>query len=301
MAITSDTYTTYTMIGQREDLTDVITNIDPIDTWVTSNTGNGSAKARYHEWQTDVLAAAAANAQIEGDQLANTAIVPTVRTGNYCQILRKVFSLTDTGDTVDKAGRSSEISYQSQNKMKELAKDIEYALVINAAAASGTTAAARTMKGMLGWIATNTATGASTASAITEAELNTSLQAVWTAGGKPSVLLVGGIQKRAISAFTTNTRNVVAQQKTLVTAVDVYESDFGTLQVRLHRQINTTAAGTIVILGDMSLWSKAWLRKTKMEKSARVGPFTQVWVEAELTLESKQEKGSGKITGLKAA
>lgn len=301
MAITTSTFTTYEAIGIREDLTDIITNIDPVDTWFTSNTANGSATQRYHEWQTDVLAAAAANAHIEGDQLTNTAVTPTVRTGNYTQILRKTFSITDTADIVDKAGRKSEISYQTQKNLKEIAKDIEYALIVNSAAASGASGTARQLKGVLGWIATNTASASATGLDLTEALLNSTLQTIWAAGGKPGNVLVGGYVKRTISSFTTNTRNVVASEKTLTTAVDVYQSDFGELAIRLHRQLNTTQPGTVLIFGDMSLWSKAWLRKLKTEKSSRNGPYTQVWMECELTLESRQEKGHGAIKQCKSS
>src|SRR3990172_486721 len=126
MAVPTDTFQTYQAKGIREDLIDVITNISPVDTWFTSNSGTARAINTFHEWQTDVLAAAAANTVIEGDDAANVAIVPTVRTGNYTQILRKVFQITDTQEAVKKAGRDSEISYQTQKALKELAKDIEY-------------------------------------------------------------------------------------------------------------------------------------------------------------------------------
>jgi hypothetical protein len=93
----------------------------------------------------------------------------------------------------------------------------------------------------------------------------------------------------------------VASEKTLTTAVDVYQSDFGELAIRLHRQLNTTQPGTVLIFGDMSLWCKAWLRKLKTEKSSRHGPYTQVWMECELTLESRQEKGHGAIKQCKSS
>jgi len=301
MAIATNTFTTYEAIGVREDLTDIIENIDPVDTWLTSNTANGSARTRYHEWQTDALAAAAANAVIEGDQVTATAVTPTARTGNYTQILRKAFAVTDTEDQVDKAGRSSEISYQTQKIMKELARDIEYALLINSATASGASGTARTLKGVLGWISTNTASASATGLDLTETLLNSTLQTIWAAGGKPANVLVGGYVKRIISAFTTNTKFVTADEKKLTSAVDVYQSDFGQLAIRLHRQLNTTQPGTVVIFGDMKLWSKAWLRKTKVERSARVGPYTTVWAECELTLESRQEKGAGKIVSCKSS
>jgi hypothetical protein len=276
-------------------------NISPIDTWFTSNTGTTSCKARYHEWQTDALAAAAANAQIEGDTVSATAITATTRLGNYTQILRKAFAITDTEDLVDKAGRDSEISYQTQLKLKELARDIEYALVINASTASGATGTARQLKGVLGWIATNTSSASATGLDITPALFNNQLQVIWAAGGKPQHALVGGYVKQTIDAWTTNTRYIMADAEKLVSAVSVFQSSFGTIQLHLHQQINTTSAGSVVILGDMSLWQKAWLRKPKTEKMARTAPATLINIECELTLESRQEKGSGWIKANKSS
>lgn len=303
MAIDANTFQTYTAIGNREDLIDVISNISPMDTWVTSNTGTGRANARYHEWQTDTLGAAAANAQIEGDAFAAGAVVPTSRTGNYTQIIRKQFQISDTQEAVDAAGRPTEIGYQTQKHLKELARDIEYALVINSASASGASAVARQMNGMVGFISTNNETGSATGNeALIEAMLNDNLQTIWAAGGMPSTVLCGAAQKRVISAFTTNTREVSADEKKLTSAVDVYQSDFGTIQVRLHHQINTTlsaaAPDTMLILGDMGLWKKAYLRPVKREELARTGSSRRFMIEAELTLESRQELGSGKITQL---
>jgi len=299
MAIATQAYTTYTAIGQREDLIDVITTISPVDTWFTSNSGTSRATGRYHEWQRDALAAAASNTVIEGDEFTATAIVPTTREGNYCQILRKSFRISDTEDMVNKAGRDTETAYQTEMKLKELARDIEYALVINASSASGATGTARQLKGVLGWIATNVTTGSATGTeTLTEAMLNDNLQLVWAAGGKPSNILCGGFVKRTISGFSTNTRNVAADAKSLTSAVDIYESDFGRLAVRLHHEINTTAAGTLVVLGDMSHWRKAWLRPVKREVLARTGASTPYMIEAELTLESRSEAGHGKITQL---
>ena len=299
MAIPANTFSTYAAIGMREDLIDVIENISPMDTWITSNIGSGKCSARYHEWQRDALAASAANAVIEGDDATTVAIPPTTREGNYTQILRKVFQITDTEEVVDKAGRGSEVGYQTAMKIKELAKDIEYALLINASAVSGATGTARQLKGILGWIATNVTTGTGTGTEVlTESMLNDNLALIWAQGGKPQNVLVGQFNKRKISAFTTNTRDVSADEKKLTSAVDIYQSDFGTIAIRLHHELNTTAAGTLVVLGDMGLWKKAWLRPVKKDELARTGASRKFMIEAELTLESRAEAGSGKITEL---
>jgi hypothetical protein len=74
--------------------------------------GKGKAKAVLHDWQTDVLAAAASNAHIEGDDSTADSRAATVRIGNQTQILKKTVAVSGTSDAVDKAGRREELSYQ---------------------------------------------------------------------------------------------------------------------------------------------------------------------------------------------
>jgi len=59
MAVPGNTVQTFTRIGIKEDLADVIYNIAPTETPFMSNAGKGSATQTNHEWQTDGLAAAA--------------------------------------------------------------------------------------------------------------------------------------------------------------------------------------------------------------------------------------------------
>lgn len=306
MAIATAAFTTYTAIGNREDLSDIIKNISPVDTFFTSNTGDTDAKARYHEWQTDALAAAAANAQIEGDDsMAATAVTPTGRAGNYTQILRKVWTITETQEVVEKAGRKSEQAYQAQKNLKELATDIEYALVINAAAASGATGTARTLKGALGWITTNVSSASATGLDLTETLYNDNLALIWAQGGRPQHTLCGAYQKRKISAFTANSTRFNDTEKsgknTLQAAVDVYKSDFGAINIHLHYIMNAAAASVVLNLGDMNLWNKAWLRRPAVKELAKTGDATKKMAIAELTLASLQEKGAGQITANKSS
>jgi hypothetical protein len=188
--------------------------------------------------------------------------------------------------------------------MKMLANDIEYALVINATQASGATGTARTMYGILGYISTNYTTGATGTGtgSLTETIFNDCLQKIWAQGGYPATALTGAFNKRKISGWTTNTRNVQADAKKLTASVDIYQSDFGTIAIRLHHILhdyNASASnGTIIILGDMDLWKKAWLRPVKKEELARTALARLFVISAELTLESRQEKGSGKVYNL---
>jgi len=293
------TFQTYQAIGNREDLIDIIINISPMDTWFTSNTGSTRAISTYHEWQTDALATAAANAQVEGDNATSTAVTATTRIGNYTQILWKVFQISETQRAIVAAGRNDEVDYQTLKKSKELARDIEYALLLNATSASGaSTTTARTLKGVLGWITTNVTTVSATTVALTESLYNSNLAQVWKQGGYPTVTLVGAYQKQQISGFTSNVRRIEAEEKRLVNSVDVYESDFGMIMVRLHHLLNDNNPGYVVNLGVMELWVKAWLRPVNRIELAKTGSSDQYKIEAELTLESRNQLGSGMITGI---
>ena len=76
-----------------------------------SNIGRENVSNSLFEFQTDTLAAAAANAQLEGDDIASfDAVTPTVRMQNYAQISRKTIILSATEEVVNKAGRRSELA-----------------------------------------------------------------------------------------------------------------------------------------------------------------------------------------------
>lgn len=298
------TYQTYQSVGNREDLTDIIENISPMDTWFTANTGSTTARSTYHEWQTDELQAPGANALVEGAATVDGTIQPTTRLGNYTQILGKAFKVAKTEEAIDKAGRASEIAYQTEKHMKELARDIEYALLFNSAQNSGASGTARQLGGALYFIQTNVETGTGTGNeALTEDMLNDALQTVWAAGGMVdgATLLAGAFQKRAISNFTTNTRFMVADENKLASAVDIYQSDFGTVKVRLHHQVNSVTPEKVFIFGDMGHWQKAWLRPVKRQQEPFAGDADLFSIRGELTLVCKQEKGHGLIDELTTA
>lgn len=296
MAVPTNAFQTYTAIGNREDLIDVIVNITPTKTPVLSMTESVRAMATLHEWQTDALAAPAANAAIEGDDSSAAAVGVTTRLNNYTQILTKNFIISGTQEVVRKAGRSSEVGYQIQKLTKELATDIEYALVINASAVSGAAGTARQLKGLSGFITTNASTSASNR-ALTAALLDANLQTVWAAGGDPDVILSGGAQKVAIAGFTQNTRYISAEAAKVVNAVDIYQSSFGTLKTVLSHVMNSGQANTLYNL-DMSYFRKAWLRPVGLAELARTGDSRKFQLVAELTLESLNEKASGVIKQL---
>ena len=139
MAVPTNTYSRYGAIGVREDLADVIYDISPTETPIMSSIGKARATQTNHEWQTDVLAAATfGNALIEGDDATSASLSPTVRIGNFCQIVGKTVQISGTLEAVDKAGRKSEKAYQLAKASSEIKRDIENIITANQAKSNGT-------------------------------------------------------------------------------------------------------------------------------------------------------------------
>jgi hypothetical protein len=258
MAIVTNTFTTFDAKGIREDLSNIITNIAPEETPYLSNIGRESISNSLFEYQTDTLAAAAANKQIEGDDVASfDAVVATVRLQNYAQISRKTIILSATEEVVNKAGRRSELAYQIAKRSAELKRDQEFTMLNGAVAAAGSTSVARGTASLGAFIKTNVDMQTNGANpsyttlpssartdgnvrTFTETILKNVIQQVWSSGGAPKILMTGPVNKQRVSGFSgiaSSRFNINGGEKpaTLIGAVDVYVSDFGNVSVIANR------------------------------------------------------------------
>jgi hypothetical protein len=311
------TFTAHTAIGQREDLTDIIYDISPTETPFMSSIGKTKATAVYHEWQTDSLAAATtANAAIEGADATSATLAPTVRLGNYTQIIQKTVQVSGTLDTVNKAGRKSEKAYQLAKASSELKRDLETILLANQGRSAGTSTIARNLGSILSWIKTNSdkasdgsdpaTIGVSTRTdgtvrTFTEALLKTVVSEVFVSGGSPKILMVGALGKQKVSSFA----GIAAQRymapgntpTTIIGAADVYMSDFGTMSVVPNRFMRTRDA----LVLDPEYAALAYLRPFQTNDLAKTGDSENTQLLAEVTLEVKNEAAHGGIFDLNMA
>jgi len=310
-------YKTYDTVGIREDLADIIYNISPTETPFMSGVAKTRATNTSHQWQTDALADVAANAAVEGATITYPSLTSTTKETNYTQISTKSVQVSGTNDAVTSAGRNNELAYQVAKSAKELKRDMETALLSNVAKAAGDGSTARTLGGVQTWIETNVDAGAGgsgagngaartdgTQRAFTEDQLKSVLRACFNQGGNPNMVMVGAFNKQKLSGFTGgSTRFDQAEDRRLVTSIDVYESDFGTLQVapnRFIRGANATSAkrGQDALVLEMDYWAVAFLRDFSLQNPAQTADADQRFMVAEYTLESRNEKASGLVTDL---
>lgn len=288
--------------GLREDLSDVITNIAPTDTVFMSNIGKEKVKGKYHEWLTDTLTTAANCAVTEGTDAVLATIAAQSRIGNYTQVAAKWFSISDTLEVVDKAGRRSEIAYQTGLFLKMLARDMEYGLLNNVLATSTDPRSAKGVKGFITTNSTSAGIGFTTGTAsttLTETDFNQAIQLCWEAGGNPNMVLAPANLKRQISAFTGNsklTTNVDADSKKIILTVDYYESDFGIVKVYPTRflAVDSTGYESILVL-EKEKWALGTLQGLKTEKLARTGLSTKIQMSTEYTLICRAENANAII------
>jgi hypothetical protein len=313
----------------REDLEDVIHELDPMDTWALTNLEKVSARSTQHDWLADDLAAAAANLIREGDEAAFATAAPARRLSAVMQISTKTFIVSDTLEVVDKAGRRTETGRLGTKLLKELKRDMEFALVRNQASSLGADATARATAGMESWIAGPTANtagtlanvvsattnGAShttpgfsagfnvaptdgTTGALTIGQLNAALGGAWEDGGDPRVILVGARQKQVIDAMTGVAQrqiNVSSRAEApIIGAANMYVSSFGSPHmVVLSRYVRDS----VVLCLDPDYWAVAYLRKPQMKDLARTGDATKKLLVTEFGLVCRNPNASAKVVG----
>jgi hypothetical protein len=311
-------FRTYAAIGLREDLSDIIYNISPTDTPFMSSVGKTKATAVYHEWQTDSLAAAAANAAVEGADASTATLSPTTRVGNRTQISQKTVGVTGTLQAVDKAGRKSELAYQLSKASSEIKRDMEFTFLNNTVQSNGTAGStARVLGGLQTWLATNgdfgsggsagssgtTARTNGTNRTFTETELKTVIKEVFESGGSPKILMVTPAHKQTVSAFA----GIAAQRymapsdapTTIIGAADIYLSDFGSVSVVPNRfMLSGNSANEVAFVLDPEYAAVAYLRPFQTIELAKNGDSDRTQLLVEYTLEVKNEAAHGIIADL---
>lgn len=328
MAQVSGTTDTYDIIGIAEDVEDAIYNISPTETPLYTMAKKKTATNTYHQWQTDSLAAAGTNRQIEGDDATYVTATPTVMLSNYTQIVRKTVIVSETADKVRKYGRAKELARLVTKYGKEWKRDVEYTLVRNQASSAGGTGTARSSAGLESMIAGNrilpttsqngstpgfaagvwaaptdgTATGAG--STLSEAYVQQGIQAAWDDGGDPSIFMSGMYQKRAIATFGGATKyagfynpNQGKSQGAVIGGVDVYVSDVGEHKLVLNRYMRTSNLFGL----DPDYVSVATLRGASLQDLAKTGDAEKKMLIGELTLVGDNPDAHFKIQDLFSA
>jgi hypothetical protein len=323
MAAPTNTVTQLTSIGRREDLSDVISRVQPEKTPFFSTVKKGKATHLRTEWQVEQLAAPAVNAQLEGDDVGTLgAANVTARVSNICQIFAKTGGVARSTEVAQHAGRSSELARQKAVKMVELKRDIELSMLSISASRLESGANARLSAGIRSWITTSSSLGATgvnggfnagtsivdaptpgTARTFTETLLKTVAQTRFTAAGDATKLIcyMSPNSKQIASTFT----GISAQRKEsgdtaattrIIGGADVYASDFGDIVFVPHAYAFSAANAAVLVDPDYVEW--AWFDPVKNTTLAKSGDNEKFLMTGEGTLKVTNERAHAVIHAL---
>lgn len=310
--------------SNREDLLDYIVICSPAETPFLSGFRKEPADGIRHETSLDSLVTfgdpdvgnSDVHATAEGTDATFTTPVNRKRISNLSHIFRRTVDVTETQRAVMTAGIEDELSYQIRKSLVELARLIEFALTHSEMATQavvgnvgGSPVVARKMEGILAYLEPDPAgvsadyldpdeegtitEAGSPAAILTEDIFNNHGQTAYGKGVTFRNVYVNSVQKRAISSFTANVqREVQAASRRMISAIDYYDGDFGSMAVMLHRYMPTR----VVLTLDDDYWNIAVLRPITATELAKTGDSDKVMLQAELTLSPKAPCTGGKIT-----
>lgn len=295
--------TTYDDGNRLEDVMGAVFQLSPTDTPFTSGMAKTKAHNTIHQWPEDTLAARGDNAIAEGAAISYGTVTAPGRVVNLTQIYAKTFQVSSTEKWVKGAGVDDQYQYQKTKALLELANDIEHGFIRGSLASGNGSGTARRMAGALNFITTN-ATSVASETKLTESFFNGLGELIYAQGSKPDEVYVGARLKRIISTFTASgERQTSVDDKRLVNAVDVYESDFGIVKILLSRdQLNSAT-----FQGNSLLMIKSSQFKMAVGEPIHVLPDTEVAqdkhgkngvVRGELTLEVLGERHGAKALNL---
>ena len=259
MSTVSNTYDTTnpgSAVSNREDLTDILSVLEPEETPILSSLDKKKANATFVEWTVDKLDAPSTDGIAEGSDVTSfdDKFSGRARLGNYVQKFRKPYRVSDLQQAVDSVGPAKEA--QAKVKcMKEIKRDIEATLAsTNDRSVEDGAGSVYKLRALGDWIDSagpadvpanyRTPSGAieSDASAnFNETNFNEYITALYRVTGKTNSLLCVADTKlrRTISDFhrlgdqTATIRNVnyPGGSSEITLSVEMYKSDHGMVTI----------------------------------------------------------------------
>ncbi len=266
----------YNVAGNREDLSDILTILEPESTPLTSMANKATATGTFFEVQVDDLSTASFDGVNEGEDVTSfdNKAANRARIGNYVQKFRRTYAVSDIQEIVNTAGVASEFANAEGKAVREIKRDMEAAFCSSQdrQADSGVGAPYKT-RGMFKFLglggqpsdipafAQNVAND--TTGTQTETTFNSVLQELYEANGMPGgqlTLIAGPTLKKEISDFSRQAGGAgfayqvtqPAESKKITLSVNFYEGDFGNVAILPSTLLNRTS-GSSTIDGDAGL------------------------------------------------
>jgi hypothetical protein len=319
MAAPNNTALSTVAVGNREQLSNIVSRITPEDTPIYTMAGKTKTKGTHPEWEIDTLRAPAANAQTEGDDYSFSAITQPTRVGNYTQIFREGWIFSGTQEAVENAGNIVKAAEKKVKAAIEVRKDFELAIVTNTASVAGAT---RYFGSLPSWLTTNVRRnsgsngGFNSGTGLTVAETPGTLRAFtktlmdgvaqdgYQNGASFTKVVLSPYNKSVFVTFMSDPN--VAEfryavdgkgKNTIVGTADIYEGPYGKLMVEPNRVMAASAdVARRVFFMDPEMVDVEMLRPIQEDPDlAKTGDNKKGVIIGEGTLKVKNEAGLGVV------
>lgn len=257
--------TPYGVVGNREQLSNVIANIDPFGTPFLTFLKRRNTKGKVFECQTESLPSLDIATEVDGFQTSTQDAIVTQRKLGTTQIMSRNFVVAGAQEASDAAGKpGGEMNHQKALASKALKRNREASYLSAQARVAGedSTPVARKTRGLDHWIQTNVSKGASYSAPANDTSAQTdgtkrpfeeellldAHQMCFDNGADPKMLLLGSYAQRKIAGFTGRTTSMVEVKAGEVSNyVEVYRSPYGKLNVMPSRfsRVDGNTPGTI--------------------------------------------------------
>ena len=308
MAKVTNAFDTYSATSDREDLSNIIYNISPMQTPFMSSIGKRNINNVVFDWQTEALASPVSTGELEGFELSRSAAVATTRVSNVAMISKRDATVSGSQESSDPAGKRSEMAHQLAIMSKALKRDMEEALCQKNGKTTGDATTARKTGAFESWVKSNvnnaagsTPTGGGTAPtdgtqrALTETLLKDVLQSCFENGGEPSIAICGPHNKQVISGFTGRSQaRQFVDANTVEASVSIYSSDFGELKIVPSNRSRERS----LLLVDPEMAKVSFLRDFKTVDIATIGDAVTKMIVVEYGLEVSNEAAHGAVVDL---
>jgi hypothetical protein len=290
--------TSYQIVGVKEDISDVISNISNRKVAFTTLV-NGPTKVTntLFQWQEDALAAADLNnAAVDGATFVDATLAPTVMRNNYTQIMTKTVNVAETTDSVSTYGRAKQISYELGKKSEEIKIDYESIMLSGQAAAAGSSNTPRKMASFQAQVAPELriATGGD---APTLDDIKSVMGVLFGNGARVNTCLIPYSEATHISTFASSPNyvrqvpNAGEASQGIVDVVDFVVTPYG----RLDFVLSIFTLSTDYLLFDPKMWDKKVLRPWTRETLAKTADSTRMSIVGEYSLAHKNQNASAVI------
>ena len=207
------------------------------------------------------------------------------KVSNITQIFQYGINVSHTMRAVLQAGVADEFTFQVARRLMEAMRELDMALVGGIKSASaGSDTVYRSMGGIIEFASQATGNLNTTSEALSLTVVNAMAKQIWDDGGYPNFILVGGKQKRAISAFDQSARRAVYDATVAGYVVDRIITDLGFV---LDVIVDPWVPDDVAIVGDLNKIRVMPLRNSAMraEDLSKTGASNKAQIYGEYTAE----------------